>query len=226
VRASARVRRAAPVVVMATLAAWAPAASAKAPASFHDRGILRSVSSARHTLIVHDTNGDPTLRGRDVTLSVTSSTKVSRDGHPVALGALQPGDGLTTTGRIDGRRHLVATVVQATSPPQPDAPSAAVGSTCVSYYTCTPALPAATGGPALTITISNFTFDPPAAVIPVGSLVTVRNTDPAPHTFSGNHLDSGSLATGGSFTVEFTTAGSYRFFCAIHPFMNGVLDVR
>ena len=100
------------------------------------------------------------------------------------------------------------------------------GSSCVYYYGCTPALPPYTGGPALTITISIFTFDPPVAVVPVGSIVTVRNTDPAPHTFSGNHLDSGNLGAGASFTAEFTAPGTYRFFCAIHPFMNGVLEVH
>jgi plastocyanin len=87
-------------------------------------------------------------------------------------------------------------------------------------------VPPTTAGPAVSITISNYTFSPPVAVIPAGSIVTVRNTDPAAHTFSGNHLDSGSLGTGGSFTVEFTTPGTYRFFCAIHPFMNGVIEVR
>ena len=219
-------RRAAPAAVLAFVAAFVPAAGATASTSFDDRGILRFTNPSHHTLTVSDTGGDASLRGHDVTLYVSGSTKLSRDGRPVAAGALQAGDRIAATGRVGPHRRLMASNVQATSPPTPDGPGVGAGSSCVYYYGCTPALPPYTGGPALTITISNFTFDPPVAVVPVGSIVTVRNTDPAPHTFSGNHLDSGSLRTGASFTVEFTAPGTYRFFCAIHPFMNGVLEVH
>lgn len=42
--------------------------------------------------------------------------------------------------------------------------------------------------------------------------------------FAGRRSDCSG--TGKSFAVEFTTPGTYRFFCSIHPFMTGVLDVR
>jgi plastocyanin len=178
-------------------------------------------------LRVLDTGGDAALRGKTITLYVTRSTKISRDGAKAALRDLQSGDGLVATGARDKHGHLVASSVQATSPPKPDGPAVAVASNCVNYYgPCTPVLPPATSGATLTITISNDTFDPPASVIPVGTLVTVRNTDSVTHTFSGNHLASGSLGQNQSFTVEFTTPGTYHFFCSIHAFMNGVLDVR
>jgi plastocyanin len=216
-------RTVATLVVLSSTVAGITAASAAS--GFRDEGVLRGVNAAQHTLMVQGTDGDPALRGRTVTIHLVSSSRVERDGARSSIRSLRPGDGVVVQGKRDPRGGLVASTVDATSPPRPDAPAAAVPANCVSYYPCTPGFPPATASGTLTITISNYVFDPPVNVVPAGTLVTVRNTDGASHTFSGDHLDSGSLAKGGSFTVEFTTPGTYRFFCAIHPFMNGVLDV-
>lgn len=198
---------------------------AQAAPAFNDRGILQSTTTPGHALTVKDTQGDPALRGHTVTIYLTRSTRITRDGARSTTGALRVGDRVVSTGHRDARGRLVASQVDATSPPRPDGPAVAAAGTCV-YYSCTPSMPPATATGSLTITISNYTFDPPVSVIAPGTLVTVRNTDGVAHTFSGSHLDSGSLGDGASFTVEFTTPGSYRFFCAIHPEMNGVIDVR
>jgi len=204
----------------------APVAPAEATSSFHDRGTIRDTPTTTSVRVL-DTGGDAALRGKTLTIYVSRSTKITRDGVTSSLHALQNGDGLVATGARDKHGRLTASSLQATSPPKPDGPAVAAPSSCVAYYgPCTPTLPPATSGNTLTITISNDTFDPPVSVVPVGTLVTIRNTDSVAHTFSGNHLESGSLGRDQSFTVEFTTPGSYRFYCAIHAFMNGALDVR
>jgi plastocyanin len=203
-----------------------PVTAAGAATSFHDRGTVRDNPSSSSVRVL-DTGGDTALRGKTITVYVTGSTKITRDGAKATLHTLQDGDGIMADGSRDKHGRLVAKTLQATSPPKPDGPAAAVASSCVNYYgACSPELPPATGGPALTITISNYVFDPPVSVIPVGTLVTVKNSDSVAHTFSGNHLESGTLGQDQSFTVEFTTPGTYRFFCAIHAYMNGTLDVR
>ena len=79
-----------------------------------------------------------------------------------------------------------------------------------------------------TIQIQDFGFGAALTVAP-GETVTVINADGAPHTVTaeGGAFDTGSIA-GGS-TVAFTapnTPGTYTFFCAIHPSMQGVLTVQ
>ena len=203
----------------------APVTAAGAASTFHDRGTVRGTPTST-SLRVLDTGGDAALHGRTLTIYLTRTTKITRDGAKATMRDVGDGDGVVTTGSRDKHGRLVATSVAATSPPQPDGPALAAPKECVYYGACTPALPPATGTDAVTITISNFVFDPPVSVVPVGTLVTVRNTDGFNHTFSGNHLESGALGQNQSFTVEFTTPGTYRFFCAIHPFMTGTLDVR
>jgi plastocyanin len=211
------------VVIVASIGSVTAAAAAS---GFRGEGVLRSVDTSAHTLTVRDTGGDPGLRGRTLTIHLVRASRLRRDGAKASIGSLRSGDGVVVQGRRDSRGRFVAASVDATSPPRPDGPAAAVPSSCVSYYPCAPALPPSTAAGALTIRISNYVFDPPASVVPAGTLVTVRNSDAVAHTFSGNHLDSGSLAQGDSFTVDFTTPGTYRFFCAVHPFMNGVIDVE
>ena len=211
--------------MVVSLAILFPAVSGSAATSVHDRGILRGTDSGRHTLTVQDTNGDSSVRGHTVTLAVTRATRISRDGKTVRQGALQAGDGIDVIAQRTAGK-LIATTVAATSPPRPDGPAASAPGECVYYGICTPALPPATDGPTLSITISNDTFDPPVSIVPVDTIVTVRNTDSVTHTFSGNHLESGPLSGANTFSVEFTTPGTYRFFCNIHAFMQGTLEVR
>jgi hypothetical protein len=211
-----------PLGLLLTLSVAVPAAAGSA---FQATGILRD--SAGRVLSVYDTEGDAALHGKTVTVYLTSSTRVTRDGRRTSAGALQNGDRLSASGRRDRRGRLVASVVDAKSPPRPDGPALSQPQTCTYYYLCVPPLPPPTNGSGrLAITISNYVFDPPVSVVPVGTIVTVRNSDGVAHTFSGNNLDSGPLSGTATFSVEFTTRGTYRFFCAYHPFMNGVLEVE
>ena len=215
-------------ILVATLLASSivvPAFTANASAAFHATGIVSVVDAHAHSFTVRDTGGDKSLQHHTITIHTSPSTRIKRDGNATTLAGLHPGDSVDGDGHNAGR--LTAATINAASPPRPDEPAAGAGSQCFGYYLpCTPALPPATGSSQFAITISNFTFDPPVAGVPADTIVTVTNTDPFDHTFSGNHLDSGDIGHGKSFSVEFTTPGTYRFFCSIHPFMTGVLDVR
>ena len=67
----------------------------------------------------------------------------------------------------------------------------------------------------------------------VGELVLWNNVDSAAHTVSsGNpaegksdHFDSGIIAPGDNFSQKFDTAGSYFYYCELHPWMVGLIFV-
>jgi plastocyanin len=76
------------------------------------------------------------------------------------------------------------------------------------------------------IVIAGFAF---AGVteVPVGTTVTVTNTDGSTHTWTAadGTFDSGGLAQGESFEFTFTEAGTFEYFCNIHPSMTGSIVV-
>ena len=107
------------------LGALSPAAPAGAASTFHDRGTIRDNPSSSSVRVL-DTGGDAALRGKTVTVYVTRSTRISRDGAKATLRSLQSGDGLLADGTRDKRGRLVASSLQATTPPKPDGPAVAV----------------------------------------------------------------------------------------------------
>jgi plastocyanin len=77
------------------------------------------------------------------------------------------------------------------------------------------------------ITIDNFTFSPPELTVKVGSTVTWKNHDDIPHTVvSAGKFRSKTMDTDGSFSFTFTAAGSYTYFCSLHPHMTGMINVE
>jgi plastocyanin len=82
----------------------------------------------------------------------------------------------------------------------------------------------------VSLTISNFAFSPPALTITVGTTVKVTNNDQTVHTWTSTSgpatWNSGDLDPGASFSFTFTTAGSYKYECAIHTFMTGTIAVN
>ena len=85
---------------------------------------------------------------------------------------------------------------------------------------------------ASSITIDNFTFSPQVLMVPPGTQVTWTNRDDIPHVVQmvdvakppGAH--SPPLDTGDHFSFTFTGAGTYRYFCALHPMMTGTVVVK
>ncbi|HET9202805.1 MAG TPA: cupredoxin domain-containing protein [Acidimicrobiia bacterium] len=76
------------------------------------------------------------------------------------------------------------------------------------------------------VTIAEFAFAPAELGISVGSTVTWSNSDPTPHTVTSDDFDTGPIDQGASGTVTFPAAGSFEYFCAIHPTMRGRVVVE
>ena len=77
------------------------------------------------------------------------------------------------------------------------------------------------------VMIDNFTFEPAQLTVKVGTTVTWTNRDDIPHTVvSPSKFRSKTMDTDGSFSFTFTTAGEYKYFCSLHPHMQGVVKVE
>ena len=76
-------------------------------------------------------------------------------------------------------------------------------------------------------------YVPSAANVTLGGTVTWINGDDAMHTATGGtprtgptlEFDSSLLPQGASYAVTFEAPGSYRYFCLVHPWMSGVVNV-
>lgn len=82
-------------------------------------------------------------------------------------------------------------------------------------------------GPAQ-VTIRSFAFGPQAVVVRAGATVTWVNRDGEPHTVISDDgkFRSEALDSGDSFSVTFDKAGTYGYFCSLHPHMTGTVTVR
>ncbi len=82
------------------------------------------------------------------------------------------------------------------------------------------------GSPA--VNIKNDAFSPRTLTISAGQTVTFTNDDDDAHTVTATDgsFDSKGLDTNGVWRHTFTTAGRYRYFCQLHPFMKGTIVVR
>ena len=78
-------------------------------------------------------------------------------------------------------------------------------------------------------------FEPPTLNVPVGTTVTWKNSDSTLHTVtsgsaesgtSGTIFDSSYLAAGKTFQHTFSGAGTFDYYCTLHPFMKGKIIVE
>jgi plastocyanin len=76
--------------------------------------------------------------------------------------------------------------------------------------------------------IKNFMFVPATLSVPAGTKVTFVNDDDEPHTITATNksFDSEGLDTHATWAHTFATAGSYTYFCELHPYMKGTLIVK
>jgi plastocyanin len=93
------------------------------------------------------------------------------------------------------------------------------------------ALPARaqSAAPAGSISIDNFTFNPPTLTVKAGTTVTWTNKDDIPHGIASStnvFTRSKALDTDDAFSFTFTTPGTYQYFCYIHPHMTGTIVVQ
>jgi plastocyanin len=78
------------------------------------------------------------------------------------------------------------------------------------------------------VEIRSFAFRPARLVVSPGTRVVWTNRDGDPHTVTSRTraFASDALDTAGSFRFVFGRAGTYSYYCAIHPYMHGVVVVR
>jgi len=78
------------------------------------------------------------------------------------------------------------------------------------------------------VSIDNFMFGPMEMTVPVGTSVTWVNKDDVPHTVvSVDHqFKSQALDTDEKFSFTFSKAGTYEYFCSVHPKMVGKIFVK
>jgi plastocyanin len=78
------------------------------------------------------------------------------------------------------------------------------------------------------VKIDNFSFGPAALTVPVGTTVSWTNRDDIPHTVVSTDgvIKSKVLDTDEKFSFTFNKAGSYPYFCSIHPKMTGKVIVQ
>jgi nitrite reductase (NO-forming) len=78
-------------------------------------------------------------------------------------------------------------------------------------------------------------YTPPTLTVPAGTTVTWKNLDSTLHTVTSGSAESGQSGTvfdssympgGKTFQWTFSTAGTFDYYCTLHPFMKGQVVVN
>jgi plastocyanin len=88
-------------------------------------------------------------------------------------------------------------------------------------------LAASAATPPAIVHIKNFAFVPPSLTVRAGTVVTFVNDDDEPHTATAydKSFDSEALDSHETWKYTFAKAGTYNYFCEMHPRMKGTLVV-
>ena len=81
----------------------------------------------------------------------------------------------------------------------------------------------------LAVSIHNFTFTPQTLTVKAGSTVTWNNKDDTVHGIASDNNafpKSKALDTDDIYAFTFTTPGTYKYFCYVHPYMKGTIVVQ
>jgi plastocyanin len=78
------------------------------------------------------------------------------------------------------------------------------------------------------VKIDNFIFGPQTLTVPIGATVTWTNRDDIPHTAVSTDgvFKSKVMDTDEKFSYTFTKAGTYPYYCSIHPKMTAKVVVQ
>jgi plastocyanin len=78
------------------------------------------------------------------------------------------------------------------------------------------------------VNIDNFSFGPETLTVPVGTTVTWTNRDDIPHTVVSTDgvFKSKVRDTDEKFSYTFAKAGTYPYYCSVHPKMTGKVVVQ
>lgn len=92
-----------------------------------------------------------------------------------------------------------------------------------------PPLPDSAVSSAAEVSIDNFAFNPQTLVVTPGTRVHWTNRDDVPHTVTSSDKrfeGSTALDTDDTFSMTFPNAGSYPYYCAVHPHMTATVLVK
>jgi plastocyanin len=93
----------------------------------------------------------------------------------------------------------------------------------------------AAAAPARTKTIhikavdDKYGFHPTKLTVATGTKVTWVNNSDAPHTVTGKgswKFSSNTFSQGQKLSKVFTKAGTYHYYCAVHPYMQATIVVK
>jgi plastocyanin len=75
--------------------------------------------------------------------------------------------------------------------------------------------------------IDNFTFKPDIITVPVGTRIVWQNDDDIPHSIieTQDKFHSPALDTEDKYAFTFAAAGTFDYFCGLHPHMKGKVVV-
>ncbi len=78
------------------------------------------------------------------------------------------------------------------------------------------------------VAIDNFSFGPAELAVPKGTKVTWVNRDDVPHTVVSTEgkFKSEALDTDEKFSFVFNDAGTYEYYCSLHPKMTAKVIVK
>jgi plastocyanin len=85
-----------------------------------------------------------------------------------------------------------------------------------------------TGDSRVVVSMEAVRFAPEVLRVRLGDTVVWVNDDPFPHTATADDrsFDSGIVASGDSWSLTATRAGTFPYVCALHPTMTGTLIVE
>ena len=77
------------------------------------------------------------------------------------------------------------------------------------------------------VKIVEFVYGPDPVTVQVGGKVTWQNEDTAPHTATADDgsFNTGTIERGKIESETFKQAGTFTYFCEIHPTMHGTVEV-
>ena len=78
------------------------------------------------------------------------------------------------------------------------------------------------------VRVDNFSFGPDTLTVPANSTVTWVNKDDVPHVIASNDglFKSKALDTDDKYSHTLAKAGTYSYYCSIHPKMVGKVVVQ
>ena len=97
------------------------------------------------------------------------------------------------------------------------------------FFAVSPLVTAGAQQPAVVeVKIDNFSFGPQAQSVAVGTTVSWTNRDDIPHTVVSTDgvFKSKVLDTDEKFSYTFAKAGTFSYYCSIHPKMTGKIVVQ